>query len=139
MAKKNPPKVGEIRIGRAGNKYNKWDGKRWVPVSAARTAGASGRKASVVSKAVPSKAGTGNTSGSSTAKAQYVPMTTRTKKPTMAQPKTPQAKLTQLQRGLNAQTLRKRGIEAKRQKTAAEAAELKKINAEIARIRKALG
>lgn len=55
MAKKNPPKIGEIRIGRAGNKYNKWDGKRWVPVSAARTAGATGRKASVTSKPVESK------------------------------------------------------------------------------------
>ena len=50
MAKKPAPKVGEIRIGRAGNKYNKWTGSRWAPVSAARTAGASGRKASVVSK-----------------------------------------------------------------------------------------
>ena len=55
MAKKNPPKIGEVRIGRAGNKYNKWDGKRWVPVAAARTAGASGRKASVVSKPMESK------------------------------------------------------------------------------------
>lgn len=55
MADKKPPKIGEIRIGRAGNKYNKWDGKRWVPVSAARTAGAGGRKPSVVSKPVESK------------------------------------------------------------------------------------
>ena len=54
MAKKNPPKIGEIRIGRAGNKYNKWDGKRWVPVSAARTAGDQGRSQSVVSKPVKS-------------------------------------------------------------------------------------
>lgn len=54
MAKKNPPKIGEIRIGRAGNKYNKWDGKRWVPVSAARTAGAQGRSESVASKPVKS-------------------------------------------------------------------------------------
>lgn len=37
------PRVGEIRKGRAGNKYNKWDGKKWVPVAAARTAGADGR------------------------------------------------------------------------------------------------
>lgn len=136
MAKK-PPKVGEIRIGRAGNKYNRWDGKRWVPVSAARTAGAGGRSPSVVSKPVPVKKTQSETPKS--AKAQYVPMTTRRAKPTMAQPKTPNARLQQLQRGLNAQLGRKRGIEAKRQKTAAEAAELKKINAEIARIRKALG
>ncbi len=64
MAKKNPPKIGEIRIGRAGNKYNKWDGKRWVPVSAARTAGASGRTPSVVSKPIPK---TSSTSTKSTA------------------------------------------------------------------------
>lgn len=51
-AKKPTPKVGEIRIGRAGNKYNKWDGKRWVPVSAARTGAGSGQKATVASKPV---------------------------------------------------------------------------------------
>ncbi len=39
-------KNGEIRKGRAGNKYNRWDKKTatWVPVSAARTGAGSGQK-----------------------------------------------------------------------------------------------
>jgi hypothetical protein len=39
-------KNGEIRRGRAGNKFNKWDKKTatWVPVSSARTGEGSGQK-----------------------------------------------------------------------------------------------
>lgn len=43
-------KVGTIRKGAAGNKYNKWDGKKWVPVAAARTGSGSGQSSSVTSK-----------------------------------------------------------------------------------------
>lgn len=43
-------KVGTIRKGAAGNKYNKWDGKKWVPVAAARTGSGSGQSSSVASK-----------------------------------------------------------------------------------------
>lgn len=43
--------VGTIRKGAAGNKYNKWDGKKWVPVSSARTGAGSGQSASVTSTA----------------------------------------------------------------------------------------
>ena len=60
-------KVGTIRKGAAGNKYNKWDGKKWVPVSAARTGRGSGQSASVVSKRVPSRAAVSGTVSSAIA------------------------------------------------------------------------
>lgn len=43
---KNPNagvKVGTVRKGAAGNRYNRWDGKKWVPVAAARTGSGSGQ------------------------------------------------------------------------------------------------
>ena len=49
-AKKPAPKVGEIRIGAKGNKSNKWDGKKWVPVSAARTGGGSSQNKTTSAK-----------------------------------------------------------------------------------------
>lgn len=39
-SKPNVP-IGTIRKGRAGNAYNRWDGKKWVPVAAARTSSGS--------------------------------------------------------------------------------------------------
>ena len=41
----NPPKVGTIRKGAAGRQSNRWDGKKWVPVSgsARYTAAQAGR------------------------------------------------------------------------------------------------
>ena len=60
-------KVGTIRKGAAGNKYNKWDGKKWVPVAAARTGSGAGQSASVASKRVPSKAAVSGTVSSAIA------------------------------------------------------------------------
>lgn len=57
MAKKKPPTKGEVRIGVAGNKYNKWNGKRWVPVSAARTGAGSGQKSTRTTSKVPKRTG----------------------------------------------------------------------------------
>lgn len=99
------------------------------PKSDTSTSGATGTYTKSYAKPKATSGATGTYTSSYAAK----------KKPTMAQPETPKAKLQQLQRALNAQMSRKRGIEAKKRKSAAEAAELKKINAEISRIRKALG
>ena len=132
MAKKNPPKIGEIRIGRAGNKYNKWDGKRWVPVSAARTAGAQGRKPSVASK--PISASTTSTRAKNAYSAAAVPLTTRqsnrSQLPTSSMTPLSYAKRLQgLRRSLQAAETRARittGTAATRAKNKAEVERLKK-------------
>jgi hypothetical protein len=86
MAEKKTPKVGEIRLGAKGNKYNKWNGKRWVPVSAARTAGASGRKPSVVSKPMKSASARSNA-----AAARYKAQAKATKKEPAKKPSSNQS------------------------------------------------
>jgi hypothetical protein len=81
-------KAGTIKVGRAGNKYNKWDPKtaKWIPVAAARTGKGSGQKPTVASKkmtgipAKPAPKAKATTSGTvSSAIASSKPMTAKQK------------------------------------------------------------
>lgn len=157
MAANKGVKAGTVREGAGGKHMRQWNAKsaRWEIVGSTKKTTSqflTQKKAAAASTPVKRDATASegpkrsipvvknNTgSGVKSTAGTYTKSYDRPKKPTSAQPKTPQATLAQLQRSLGYQMAAKKNAEAKKQKTATDAANLRKINAEIARLKKALG